>query len=193
MLLSATYQQSSSATADTLKVDVDNRLFSRMNRQRLEAEAVRDSLLANAGKLDLKLGGPATADFSSPRRTLYQMTVRSDRSGFGPLFDIADSTAIVPKRIVSTVAPQALFLLNHPFVIDQTKAITKRIQATRSDEKTQFERAYLLLYGRPPTAEEAKIGLDFLAHEGQDLDKANLGWREYCQILLCANEFLYVD
>jgi hypothetical protein len=193
MLLSATYRQSSTPTPEALKMDADNRLFSRMNRQRLEAEAVRDSLLVVAGKLDLKLGGPAIADFSSPRRTLYQMTVRSDRSGFGPLFDVADSTAIVPKRVVSTVAPQALFLLNHPFVTEQTKAITKRIQVTRKDEKDQIEYAYLLLYGRLPTQEESKIAVDFLVHDAKDIDKANLLWQEYCQILLCTNEFMYLD
>jgi hypothetical protein len=193
MLLSATYQQSSTATPDAQKMDADNRLFSRMNRQRLEAEAVRDSLLAVAGKIDLKLGGPATSDFNLPRRTLYEMTVRSDRSGFGPLFDVADSTAIVPKRVVSTVAPQALFLLNHPFVTEQTKALTKRIQATRDNDKARIEYAYHLLYGRLPTEEESKIGLEFLAHDAKDLDKAGLLWQEYCQILLCANEFLYLD
>ena len=61
-------------------------------------------------------GGPAVRDFNAPRRTLYLMTIRSDRTGFGPLFDAADPTAPVDKRTVSTVAPQALFLLNHPFV-----------------------------------------------------------------------------
>jgi hypothetical protein len=193
MLLSATYQQSTTATPDAQKMDADNRLFSRMNRQRLEAEAVRDSLLAVAGKIDLKLGGPATADFNLPRRTLYQMTVRSDRSGFGPLFDVADSTAIVPKRIVSTVAPQALFLLNHPFVTEQTKALAKRIQATPNDDKARIEYAYLLLYGRLPLEVESKVGLDFLAHDAKDHDKVGLLWQEYCQILLCTNEFLYLD
>src|SRR6185369_14003803 len=107
----------------TMKADPENRLFGRMNRLRLEAEAVRDTLLAASGKLDTSMGGMAIRDFNTNRRTLYVMTIRSDRSGYAPLFDTADPTAIVDRRVVSTVAPQALFLMNHPFVIDQTKAL----------------------------------------------------------------------
>ena len=115
LMLSATYRQSSTPEAETLKADPDNLLFGRMNRRRLEAEAIRDNLLAVSGRLDRKQGGPAVRHFNSPRRTVYLMTVRSDRSGFGPLFDVADPTAPIDRRTVSTVAPQALFLLNHPF------------------------------------------------------------------------------
>ncbi|MFL5245470.1 MAG: PSD1 and planctomycete cytochrome C domain-containing protein [Gemmataceae bacterium] len=193
LLLSAIYQQASEPPPETAKADADNRLFGHMNRKRLQAEAVRDSLLAVAGKLDLKLGGPATADFNVPRRALYQMTVRSDRSGFGPLFDVADSTAIVSKRIVSTVAPQALFLMNHPFAIEQTKALTQRILAYKGDDKSKIEKAYILLYGRPPTEEELQIGHDFIGRVGKTDKDAEAAWQEYCQILLCANEFVYVD
>src|SRR5262249_50048711 len=114
IMLSAVYQQSSTPPAETLKADPDNRLFGRMTRQRLAAEAVRDNLLAVTGRLLGTMGGKATQDFANPRRTLYQMTVRSDRSGFGPLFDVADPTAPVDRRTISTVAPQALFLMNHP-------------------------------------------------------------------------------
>ena len=64
-----------------------------MNRRRLEAEALRDRVLAVSGRLDRTMGGPAVRDFASPRRTLYLMTIRSDRSGYGPLFDTADPTA----------------------------------------------------------------------------------------------------
>ncbi len=189
IMLSATYQQASEPPEATLRADPDNRLWGRMNRQRLEAEEVRDSLMAVAGRLDPTAGGPATRDFDSPRRSLYQMTVRSDRSGFGPLFDTPDSTQPVEKRIASTVAPQALFLMNHPFVLQQTQALAKRIVASAKDERTRIRNAYALLYGRPPKAEEERIGLDFLAQAGP----GERGWEEYCQVLLCANEFIYVD
>src|SRR5215831_5901873 len=102
MMLSATYQQSSESSLQAFQADPDNRLFGRMNRQRLEAETIRDNLLAVAGRLDFTMGGKATRDFTSPRRSLYQMTIRSDRSGFGPLFDMADSDAPVARRTVST-------------------------------------------------------------------------------------------
>jgi hypothetical protein len=121
------------------------------------------------------------------------MTIRSDRSGFGPLFDVADSTAIVSKRIVSTVAPQALFLLNHPFAIEQTKALTQRILGETPKDESRIEQAYVLLYGRPPSKEELQIGLDFLGQVGKSAKEPEAAWRDYCQILLCANEFIYVD
>jgi cytochrome c553 len=186
MMLSATYQQS--CDNEKSNADPENRLLNRMNRRRLEAEAVRDGLLAVAGRLDMKMGGLGVRDFNAPRRTVYLMTIRSDRSGFGPLFDVADSTAPVDKRTVSTVAPQALFLMNHPFILEQRKALAKRVVAEGKDERERIERAYALLYGRPPVEVEVKIGLDFLAKGGGE--KA---WEEYCQVLLCANEFIYVD
>jgi hypothetical protein len=189
LTLSATYQQASEPDAETLKADPDNRLFGRMNRRRLEAEAVRDSLLAVAGTLDRKLGGPAYRDFNTPRRTLYYMTVRSDRSGFGPLFDSADPTALVDRRTISTVAPQALFLLNNPFAVAQGKSLAKRLLANAKEDKDRIERGYVLLYGRPPTEKEVAVGLAFLKDAGAN----GKAWEEYAQLLLCANEFLYVD
>jgi hypothetical protein len=189
MMLSATYQQSAVAEPRTLEADRDNRGFGRMNRRRLESEALRDSLLAVAGKLDGTMGGPAMRDFNSPRRTLYQLTVRSDRSGFGPLFDVADPTASVERRTVSTVAPQALFLLNHPFALEQAKAVAKRLGTPeRGQEKARIEQAYGLLYGRLPEAAETQIGVAFLSKGA--LEQA---WQDYCHVLLCANEFMYVD
>jgi hypothetical protein len=187
IMLSAAYQQASEPSAEALKLDPDNRLWGRMNRRRLEAEALRDALLAVAGRLDRTAGGPAVRDFNSPRRSLYHMTVRSDRSGFGPLFDTPDSTQPVEKRVASTVAPQALFLMNHPFVLQQTQALAKRIVQSAKDDRARLQVAYELLYGRRPLAEEERIGLGLLAAAGER------GWEEHCQVLLCANEFLYVD
>ncbi len=193
MVTSRTYRQTSSPSEGTRKADPDNRLWGRMNRRRLEAEAVRDSLLAVAGKVDPGLGGPATRDFNSPRRTLYQMTIRSDRSSFGPLFDAADSSAMVDRRVVSTVAPQALFLMNHPFVLDQAKALGRRLRESAGDDRGRIGRAYLLLFGRVPTAEEVAIGRELLARVEESEESADRAWEAYAQVLLCSNEFLYVD
>jgi hypothetical protein len=204
IMLSAAYQQSGIAPARSLRADPDNRLFSRMNRRRLEAESVRDSLLAVAGRLDGMLGGPSTRDFSSPRRTLYLMTIRSDGAGFGPLFDAADSTASIDRRTVSTVAPQALFLLNNPFVLEQTRALARRVLETTSlGDTDRIQATYLLLYGRPPTIGETRLGRAFLARARHAVltsasqaampDRDLQAWDQYCQVLLCANEFIYVD
>ncbi len=120
IMLSATYQQSSRVDAEKLARDPENRLFGRMNRRRLDAEAIRDSLLAVAGRLDARRGGPAFAELAVPRRTLYLMSVRTgpSSSDFGRLFDRADPGSIVAQRGQSIVAPQALFFLNDPFVSD---------------------------------------------------------------------------
>jgi hypothetical protein len=187
IMLSATYQQS--CKNERSNADPENRLLYHMNRRRLEAEGVRDSLLAVAGRLDRTMDGPSIRDFNTPRRTVYLTTIRSDRSGFRPLFDAADSTAPVDKRTVSTVAPQALFLMNNPFILEQTKALAKRIMDGDKDNRARIQRAYTLLYGRPPMDDEVKIGLDFV-NRGSGMEKA---WQEYCQVLLCANEFIYVD
>jgi hypothetical protein len=189
IMLSAAYQQSSTPPADTLRLDPDNRLFGRQDRRRLTAEELRDALLAAAGRLDRAAGGPADRDFARPRRTVYQMTVRSDRSGYGPLFDAADPTAPVDRRTESTVAPQALFLLNHPFVHEQAKALAKRLPTEGAASISErIERAYRLAYLRPPTEAEARVGRELL---GGSPDEA--AWAAYCQVLLCANEFLFLD
>jgi hypothetical protein len=193
LMLSATYQQSSEAPAATLKADPDNRLFGRMNRRHLEAEAIRDNLLAVAGRLDGTMGGRAVRDFNGRRRTLYLLTVRSDRSGFRPLFDVADSTAPVEKRAVSTVAPQALFLLNNPFVLELTEALARRVAGDVWTDRTKVNRLYRLFFGRPPGDAESRIGLAFLARARAAEKTPQAAWREYCQVLLCTNEFIYVD
>jgi hypothetical protein len=188
-MLSATYQQSSTPTADALRRDPDNRLFSRQTRRRLTAEELRDSLLAVAGRLDRTPGGPADRDFARPRRTVYQMTVRSDRSGFGPLFDAADPTAPVDRRTESTVAPQALFLLNHPFVKEQARAVADRVRAKAADDASRIRRAYDLLYSRRPTAEEVRVGESLLT----GTVSAEEAWPGYAHVLLCADEFVFLD
>ena len=124
-------------------------------------------------------------DFNSNRRTVYLTTIRSDRAGYGPLFDVADSTALVDRRTESTVAPQALFLLNHPFVRTQAKGLAQRLEKMPGTDSDRLRQAYLLLYSRPPRAAEEKLGLDYLAGGGR--------WADYCHLLLCANELLYID
>lgn len=189
MLLSNTYQQSGVVSKEAKLKDSDNRLLSRMPRRRLEAEAIRDNLLFVAGKLDSRIGGLGDRDINSMRRTLYVMTVRSERSGFGSLFDVADSTGITEKRITSTVAPQALFLLNSPFALAQVENVAQRMttETPSATDRARVQWLYRTLYGREASEVECNIGAKYIASAGQS------GWREYIQALLCANEFLYVD
>ena len=182
---SATYQQAS-ASADSTS-DPDNLLFGRQNRRRLEAESLRDAMLATAGSLDPQAGGPSVRDLMAPRRTLYITTIRADRATYQMLFDAADPTGIVEKRTESTVAPQALWLMNHPFALAQARALAARARTSAPDDATRVRWLYQTLYGREATAREITIGQRALAG-GNDA-----AWEAYCQILFCANEFAYID
>jgi hypothetical protein len=191
IMLSAAYQQSSFASSETPTQDPENRLFSRMNRRRLDAEQIRDGLLVATGELDRATGGPAVKDLATPRRTLYVMTVRSDRSNYRMLFDAADPTAMIDKRIDSTVAPQALFLLNNPFILARTKALAQRVaRLDLPDDGTRVQWLYQTLFSRPPDDEERAISMRLL--DVPNVDRQLL-WERYCQVLLCTNEFVYVD
>ena len=187
IVTSDAYQQSSVPSPLALAKDPDNRLLSRAPRRRLEAESLRDALLTVSGKLDRASGGLAFRDFNVPRRTVYAMTIRSDRTGFGPLFDSADPTNSAEKRTISTVAPQALYLLNSPFALEQAQALATRLRAHPGTDSERIVYAYKLLYARPPSAKELALGQSFLTKLTPD------GWEPYAQALLCANEFCYVD
>ncbi len=193
ILGSAAYQQSSSRTATARQADADNQLFSRQNRRRLSAEELRDSLLAASGTLDRATAGPSLRDLTAPRRTLYVTTIRSDRATYQMLFDGADPNAIVEKRTDSVVAPQALWLLNHPFALAQTKALAARLlRETPDDDTVRLEWLYARLFTRPPTTEEKSIALAALALARSE-NAAPAAWEQLCQVLLCANEFVYLD
>jgi len=194
IMLSAAYQQSTVPAAESLEADPDNLLFGRMNRRRLESEAIRDSLLAAAGKLDLRLGGKSIRDLEIQRRTLYVMTVRSDRATYQSLFDAADPGAMVEKRLDSTVAPQALFLLNHPFALASAEALAALLDGVSADSRRRIAWLYERLYARPATSAELDLGLQFIHATAQgEAGQASAPWGKYCQALLAANEFVYID
>ena len=197
MMLSSAYRQSSIGDDAAEKADPDNLLFGRMNRRRLEAEALRDAMLAVAGRLDATTGGKAipVTELNTPRRSLYLMTIRSDRNNYRSLFDAADPAAIVEKRNESTVAPQALFLLNHPFAVQQARALAElTLKQASADDRGRIDWLYRRLYARPATAPETELGSRLIGESGATKPEEVLAaWTQYCQILLCANEFMYVD
>ena len=191
IMLSSAYQESSRAGAEALARDPDNRLFSRTNRRRLDAEAIRDSLLAVAGQLDASIGGPSFADLAVPRRTLYLQSVRTGPSStdFGRLFDRADPGSIVAARNESVVAPQALFFLNDPFVSMIARALATQLAHDGSGTpEARIRRLYALVLSRPPAPAELDLGLRFLANEGNDDP-----WERYLHLFLCQNEVLYTE
>jgi hypothetical protein len=193
ILLSAAYQRSSEAPGELLAADPENRLWGRMNRRRLDAEELFDSLLALAGRLRDQPGGPAGSDPASPRRLIYRATSRSNRSGFGPVFDRANPALHVERRTISTVAPQALYLMNHPWIMEQARGLARRPEVAAAGETaSRIAILHSLIYGRPATAEEVALGRSFLAPAPQGPD-AESPWDVYAHALLLTNEFLFLD
>ena len=193
MMNSAAYQAASIEGRESRvesRSDPENLWLARMNRRRLEAEEIRDALLFVSGQIDFTTRGAAINDLNTKRRTLYVMTIRSDKSNYRSLFDAPDAQTIAEKRIDSTVAPQALFLLNSPFALAQAKALAERVfKREAKDNSERIKWLYVLLYGREPKTKELEIGLKTIV----DDQNHEAAWERYCQVLLCANEFVFVD
>jgi hypothetical protein len=192
IMLSNAYRRSSVVDRDQVDRDPENRGVARFAPRRLDAEEVRDALLEVSGRLDRTPGGPAAEGIDSSKRSLYVQTARWDRSSFAMLFDAANPDSSTEKRIVSTVAPQALLFLNHPFVLLQAKSLAQRLAAeVPSGDNARIERAYQLLFSRSARPEEIEVCRAFLFRPG--LPRADADWPGLAHLLLCSNEFVYVD
>lgn len=187
-------QDSAFRTPDS--VDPDNRLYWRANRRRLDLEAMRDALLFVSGNLDLKHGGPAVDITRSPfsgRRTIYGFVDRQNLPGLFRTFDFASPDATSPQRHQTTVPQQALFLLNSPFVQEQARGVLKRVDDTQ-DAADKIQRLHRRIYARPAHADEVRLGETFLQSASATNGTAEMSpWERYAQVLLLANEFLFVD
>jgi len=205
IVTSATYRQSSESNPEFEKIDADNRLLWRANRRRLDAESLRDSVLAISGKLDLKMYGPgfdlfAFKDDHSPvydyaafsktehpetyRRTIYRFSVRSVPNPFLDCLDCADPNLNTHVRNTTNTALQALAMLNDPFLIRQSQYLAEKLGKQSSDAGEQIVAAYKAILGRAPAAEEKAALQNYAAKHG--LNNA-------CRMLLNTNEFLFVD
>jgi Protein of unknown function (DUF1553)/Protein of unknown function (DUF1549)/Planctomycete cytochrome C len=192
IMLSAAYRRAGIVGRDDLSRDPENRWLGRFSARRLDAEEVRDAMLSVSGQLDRTPGGPAADGIDTPRRSLYVQTARWDRSSFAMLFDAANPDASTEKRTPSTVAPQALLFLNRPFVLAQARHLAERLCAeSHSDEGARIERAYRLVFGRSSRPEEVEVCRRFLDRSGRP--RAEADWQGLAHVLLCSNEFIYVD
>ncbi len=171
IVLSHTYRQSSIGAAETIKADADNLLFGRANRRRLEAECIRDAILAASGKLTEHTGGPTfpvnmAADYSFKSnldvRSVYLPAFRNSIPELLEVFDMADTSMVTGKRNASTVAPQALFLLNNPWVTEQAKHTATKLLAAKIDDDARLTRAYRETLGREPTDGERAVAVRYL-------------------------------
>jgi hypothetical protein len=158
ILLSRAYQQASADRPEARAVDPDNRLLWRMNRRRLEVEALRDALLAVAGHLDLTAGGrpvDLAAEPLSGRRTVYGLVARQQLPGLLRAFDFANPDLHSPQRHETIAPQQALFWLNSPFAAEQARGVAARADATAPAGSPAWVRqVYRLVFGRAPTAAE---------------------------------------
>jgi hypothetical protein len=199
MMLSATYQLSSRFDGHNHEIDPDNKLLWRMNRRRLEVEAWRDAMLSVAGSLDATVGGPSTdlASSDNRRRTLYGFVSRHELNTLLRLFDFPDPNITSDERPVTTVPLQQLFVLNSEFMVRNARALASRLASANQDDASRIRYAFHLLYSRPVTEQELRLGLEFLSTTGAAEDEtgrpALTKWEQYAQVLLGANEFLYVD
>ncbi|MFT3882430.1 MAG: DUF1549 and DUF1553 domain-containing protein [Gemmatales bacterium] len=190
IMMSAVYQQQSLDRADALARDSENRLLWKMNRRRLEFEALHDSILCVSGQLDGTMGGPAVPLFTGKnRRAIYRYVDRLDFPSLLTTFDVPNPANSTPQRNLTTVAPQALFLMNGPMVREAAKRIgaMKDIQQwTAIPEKLQA--VYRLLFQRQPIEREVMLALRYLG-EKPSQDR----WIDFIHGLMMTNEFAFVD
>ncbi|MBI84104.1 MAG: hypothetical protein CMJ81_12965 [Planctomycetaceae bacterium] len=206
ILLSATYRQASSSRPGSREEsgDIGNNLLWRMNRRRLEAEAVRDSVLAISGQLDTSMGGPSARwfgliddhsphflyqdfdpdDVAGRRRSIYRLIVRSVPDPFMETLDCADPSLLTPKRHTTLTALQALTLLNNPFMVRQSEHFATRIEKASSEPRKRVAQAVELALNRRPNAIESRR---LIEHAQQH------GFASMCRLILNLNEFIFVD
>ncbi|MCE9566426.1 MAG: DUF1549 domain-containing protein [Planctomycetes bacterium] len=203
MVLSAAYRQSSAVNADGLAKDAQSRLLWRYPPRRIEAEALRDSILSITGKLDLRMGGPGFDLFQSNgnyvkvytprtefgptefRRMIYQQKPRMQLDDTFGVFDCPDAGQIAPRRNVSTTPLQALNLLNSTFALQQAGFFAERVtKEAGSDVSAQLKRVFALTFQRVPTEREQNAAEKLVREHGL---------AALCRAVLNANEFVFVD
>jgi len=182
ILLSATYALSAGVSPANTAVDPDNRLYWRANRRRLDVESLRDSLLLVAGNLDPAIGGPAARlTDDNRRRAVYGYVSRRRLDPMLALFDFPNPASTSEKRIPTDVPLQRLFFLNSGFVARQAEALARRVDS-EPGEQAKIRGLYRLVFGRRPTPDEMRLGLQFQGARNR-----------YAQVLLASNEFLFVN
>lgn len=201
ILTSHTWQQSSQPRSDGLRIDALSRLLWRFPPRRLEAEAIRDTLLSVSGTLDLTMHGHGFSAFEVElenvrhyfpkqaygpvdwRRMIYMTKVRQERDSTFGVFDCPDASQVTPKRSRSTTPLQALNLLNGRFVMQQAEMFSLRLMQERSGEKDRIQLAYQLCFSRQPTADELNDAIAFVNE---------YGWTQFTRAMLNTNESVFI-
>ncbi|MEO2015395.1 MAG: DUF1553 domain-containing protein [Fuerstiella sp.] len=201
ILTSNTWQQSSVPQAEAVRVDAATRLLWRFPPRRLEAEAIRDSIVAVSGAMNTQMGGPGFSGFEVEmenvrhffpkanygpadfRRMVYMTKIRQERESVFGVFDCPDASQVISKRSRSTTPLQALNLLNSSFVVQQSELLSKRLKNQKDSLAEQVQLAYLLCFGRNADIDEASDAERFVKE---------FGLVSLCRGLLNSNEFLFI-
>lgn len=216
ILSSNTWQQSSTAGHDSIARDPENRLFSRMPVRRMDAEEVRDALLSVGEQLDSQMGGSLLkvknrgylfdhtsidlSDYSSRRRSIYLPVIRNNVYDVFQLLDFPDPAVPTGDRASTTVAPQALLMMNSDFVMQSADALAERLLSLNLNDAQRVQQMYEIACGRAITADESQASLNFLADLRQSLvtEEPDPAQRDrkalsiLCHVTLASNEFIYV-
>lgn len=204
IVMSRAYQLSSQFDQENDDADPDNVLVWHMPKQRLEAEAIRDTLLLLSGKLELNppagsevaYGGEGNVGFlfrgdpaeNDPYRSVYLPIVRDQLPEMLSVFDFPDPSLIIGERATTTIPAQSLFLMNNPFVIQQAEGMASRLLSDFDDERERVTQAFRLCYSRQPSASEVHQALAFIEDYSQDhLPRAT--WTAFCQAIFASAEF----
>ena len=222
ILTSNTYKQSSQGNDAAITKDSENRLLWRMNPHRLEAEIIRDSILAVSNKLNPKMFGSgiyphidadiintgsrprwpldAKDDNETNRRSVYIFVKRSVPLPLIEVFDCPVTVVSAPNRSTSTVSPQALALMNNEFVLEQSRFLAERVVAEAgADYAKQITRTFQIALNRKPSLKELEWATNFIRMQAAGYEKnkaenpANAALRDFCHAVINLNEFLYVD
>ena len=219
IMLSSAYQMSTALDPYAAQVDPENRLLWRMNRVRMEAEAIRDSLLATSAQLDLTMGGSLLpyqsflnlsgegnardpALYDSKRRSVYLPILRSALYEVFEAFDFSDPAVMNGRRSTTTVAPQALFMMNSQLIWESSNHIAERLLSSPNETRVErVARAYELVLSRPPAEAETQEWLEFLteyaraqsSEVGEPEVRRLRAWQGLCRVLLSSSEFVYVE
>ncbi|HEV3386898.1 MAG TPA: PSD1 and planctomycete cytochrome C domain-containing protein [Gemmata sp.] len=205
--------QKAESTRDPNTIDPQNKLLHRQNVRRLEAEAIRDSILAVSGRLDRTMEGPGVLLHltehevgrgkppsgpldSNGRRSIYLAVRRNFLNPMFTAFDYPTPFTTMGRRSVSNVPAQALVMLNNPFVLQQAELWAKRVQASRNSTSEERIRAmYESGFGRLPTKPELDAAMEFLAEQGKEYGKVDApkAWSDLAHVLFNAKEFIFVE
>ena len=195
LMTSQTYMQTNRRPEDPrLKSDPDNLLWWHRPPRRLEAESIRDSMLVVSGLLDRTMYGPGTLDPNMKRRSIYFFIKRSQLIPMMMLFDWPEPLVSIGQRQTTTIAPQALAFMNNPIARAAAEALSNQISDVQ-----QIDEVFLKVLSRSPTDAERQAAFRFIAQAQKTRQEQNVPQPEkmaiadFCQILLCANEFIYVD